>query len=202
MADADMRGDQSLERPQGALKDSSATISYDSLGEGTIRQSGSQLSDNTSFFTNIFDQLWTNDFIARLHYSNDAQTPNAIPELFGNHFEPALSQQVPTSAPIPPLSPFDSLPVSLAQTSAAPAEAVVLETPDGKFFCSQLGCDATYLRVGDCRRHLKKHNGPFFACDQHGCNMEFYRHDKLRAHLKQGHGVIIAAPRRGRRGAN
>jgi hypothetical protein len=83
-----------------------------------------------------------------------------------------------------------------------PIVAVVMEHPDGKFFCSQLGCDAVYLRAGDCRRHLKKHNGPFFHCDQPDCGMYFYRHDKLRAHLKQGHNIVAVAPRRGQRAAN
>jgi hypothetical protein len=83
-----------------------------------------------------------------------------------------------------------------------PIEAVVMQLPDGKFFCSQLGCEAVYPRAGDCRRHLKKHNGPFFPCTEFDCDMEFYRHDKLRAHLKQGHNIVAAAPRRGQRDAN
>ena len=78
-------------------------------------------------------------------------------------------------------------------------EAVVMESPYGGFFCSELGCNATYLRVGDCRRHLKKHNGPFFPCTERGCPMEFYRHDKLRAHMKQGHGITVPVPGNRRR---
>lgn len=100
-----------------------------------------------------------------------------------------------TSAP-------DLLPNNISpQVSHTNEQAVILETTDGKFFCSELGCDATYLRAGDCRRHLKKHNGPFFPCPQRNCDMKFYRHDKLRAHMKQGHGTPVAPPRRGRRGA-
>jgi hypothetical protein len=100
-------------------------------------------------------------------------------------------------AALPDLSIL-SLPLS---EPIKPAEAVVLQLPDGKFFCSQLDCHAVYLRAGDCRRHLKKHNGPFFSCKQPGCDMEFYRHDKLRDHMKQGHNIVVAAPRRGRRAA-
>lgn len=65
--------------------------------------------------------------------------------------------------------------------------ACVMESPDGRFFCSQIGCDASYSRVGDCRRHLKTHNGPFFICRESDCDMQFPRRDKLFAHLKQGH---------------
>lgn len=110
-----------------------------------------------------------------------------------------LFQPVATSRPA--LSDLSALSLPLSEP-IKPAEAVVLQLPNGKFFCSQLGCDTVYPRAGDCRRHLKKHNGPFFHCDQPGCGMEFYRHDKLRAHLKQGHSIAVAAPRRGQRAAN
>ncbi|KAF1361352.1 hypothetical protein EJ07DRAFT_111722 [Lizonia empirigonia] len=83
--------------------------------------------------------------------------------------------------------------------------AVVLKATNGRFFCSDLGCDASYALVGDCRRHPKKHNGPFFYCNQYGCNMKFYRNDKLQDHLKKGHGIAVTAAvsrRRQRRTAN
>lgn len=88
------------------------------------------------------------------------------------------------------------------QAARLPLEAVV--SGNGPFFCSKSGCNATYLRLGDCRRHLKKHNGPYFYCYQYGCNMKFYRNDKLQDHLKKGHGIIItaAASRRHRRSAD
>lgn len=69
--------------------------------------------------------------------------------------------------------------------------AVVIQRNDGLFSCSEPGCDATYSRVGDCRRHVKKHNGPFFNCGQDDCRMRFYRGDKLREHTKNAHGVLI-----------
>ena len=82
--------------------------------------------------------------------------------------------------------------------AAATNIATVQETTDGRFRCSE-GCPTWYGREGDCRCHLKKHNGPFFPCSQRGCDMEFYRHDKLRDHLKQGHGIVVSAPGNKRR---
>ncbi|KZM25695.1 metal ion binding [Ascochyta rabiei] len=87
--------------------------------------------------------------------------------------------------------------VAVGQTSSTEG-AVILVNSDGLFFCSEPGCDTTYLRKGDCQRHLKKHNGPFFPCTQPGCDMTFYRADKQRDHLKQGHDIIVAAPPRRR----
>lgn len=91
-------------------------------------------------------------------------------------------------------------PTTTGQNSTG--DTVVMQRDGGLFFCSQIGCDATYPRKGDCRRHLKKHNGPVLDCLQRGCAMKFYRHDKLRAHMQQGHGITVAAPRRGRRNAH
>lgn len=95
---------------------------------------------------------------------------------------------------IPNVSP----PVA-GQNKSILTEAIVLKTDDGRFICSELDCDASYQRIGDCRRHLKKHNGPFFHCEQRGCGMEFYRHDKLRVHMQQGHGIAILPPGNKRR---
>jgi hypothetical protein len=134
---------------------------------------------------NIYHQPWSvSDTTPR------ALESSTLPSAFN------LIQPVATSQPA--LSDPSALPLPLPEP-IKPAEAVVLQLPDGKFFCSQLGCDAVYLRPGDCRRHLKMHNGPFFPCKQPGCDMEFYRRDKLRDHMKQGHNIVVAAPRRGRR---
>ncbi|KAJ4335585.1 hypothetical protein N0V87_005979 [Didymella glomerata] len=98
---------------------------------------------------------------------------------------------------------FNVDPVVAEQALSILSQAVVLEIGDGRFLCSEPDCNASYQRKGDCQRHLKKHNGPFFYCDQRGCSMEFYRHDKLRAHMQQGHDIAIPPPgnkRRQRRG--
>lgn len=115
-------------------------------------------------------------------------------------FSSGFNLTEPVAASQPALSNLSALSLLLPEP-IRPVGAVVMERPDGKFFCSQLGCDAVYLRPGDCRRHLKMHNGPFFHCDQPRCDMEFYRRDKLRDHLKQRHNIVVSAPPRGRRAA-
>lgn len=94
-------------------------------------------------------------------------------------------------------------PMSSRQTSLK-RQATVQGTSDGRFRCSSEECSSVYLRAGDCRRHLKKHNGPFHPCEQPGCPMVFYRMDKLRAHMSRGHRVpspTRASMHRHRRGA-
>jgi len=49
------------------------------------------------------------------------------------------------------------------------------------------GCPSTFGRPGEYRRHMKKHNGPFFPCTVLHCNKVFYRQDKLNDHLNKGH---------------
>jgi len=49
------------------------------------------------------------------------------------------------------------------------------------------GCTGAFGRREEYRRHMKKHNGPFFPCTQPGCGRMFYREDKLRDHLNKGH---------------
>jgi hypothetical protein len=49
------------------------------------------------------------------------------------------------------------------------------------------GCTDTFGRPGEYRRHMKKHNGPFFPCTHPYCGRMFYRQDKLRDHLNKGH---------------
>jgi len=49
------------------------------------------------------------------------------------------------------------------------------------------GCPGTFGRPGELRRHMKKHNGPFFPCTHANCGKMFYRQDKLRDNLAKGH---------------
>ncbi|KAJ4376999.1 hypothetical protein N0V86_006438 [Didymella sp. IMI 355093] len=139
-------------------------------------------------------------------FSSNVQEADAVhannPAPFGQsglvHDDQAILG-IDTPAPVPAVACPDA-----TLQMYPPLGAVVLQMSDGLYFCSQLGCDAIYSRIGDCRRHLKKHNGPFFYCEQRGCGMKFYRHDKLRAHMQQGHGVAIPPPgnrRRQRRSA-
>lgn len=81
-------------------------------------------------------------------------------------------------------------PVSFQVPFETPSvRAEVFQGSDSRYLCSQVGCDVNYARAGDCRHHLKKHNGPFLCCHVEGCTMRFYRNDKLQAHLRQGHGL-------------
>ena len=49
------------------------------------------------------------------------------------------------------------------------------------------GCTGIFSRREEYRRHMKKHNGPFFPCTHPNCGKMFYRQDKLRDHLAKGH---------------
>jgi hypothetical protein len=64
------------------------------------------------------------------------------------------------------------------------------------------GCPGTFSRVGEYRRHTRKHGNHAYACNQHGCRMTFYRKDKLTSHLWQKHrlGQAPGASARARRG--
>jgi hypothetical protein len=53
--------------------------------------------------------------------------------------------------------------------------------------CTEAGCDQTFRRSGDYRRHMMKHRTPPFRCIMVDCSYTFYRLDKLRDHIKQGH---------------
>lgn len=142
-------------------------------------------------------QSWT-DKIGTSQLSIESEAILSAPEHLNVSFDSSLIQPEPDVE----LSADSGLAqLLLLPDLVKPVGAIVMKLPEGGFFCSQLGCDTIYLRVGDCRRHLKKHNGPFFVCTQHDCSMEFYRHDKLRAHMMQGHNIAVAAPRRGRRSA-
>ena len=128
--------------------------------------------------------------------NNIYNQPQSVSEAIPGAPEPSLFQSglnliQPVAPSQPALSELSALSLPLPGP-IKPAEAVVLQLPDGKFFCSQFGCDAVYLRPGDCRRHLKMHNGPFFPCTEQGCPMIFYRNDKLQDHLTQRHNVINA----------
>ncbi|KAF2028317.1 hypothetical protein EK21DRAFT_113952 [Setomelanomma holmii] len=57
--------------------------------------------------------------------------------------------------------------------------------------CGFPGCNSTFRRVGDCRRHMGKHQAPTFRCITVDCDKTFYRVDKVRDHLRQGHGILL-----------
>jgi len=84
-----------------------------------------------------------------------------IRDASSKHYETSLQKMVPV-APIPTVR-----------------EAAGLQCPQG--------CSGIFRRREEYRRHMKKHNGPFFPCTDPNCSMMFYRQDKLRDHLNKGH---------------
>lgn len=57
--------------------------------------------------------------------------------------------------------------------------------------CTFQGCMKTFRRVGDCRRHMRKHKTPNLRCIDTGCDMRFTRMGKLRDHLREGHKLVL-----------
>ncbi|KAI4621413.1 uncharacterized protein J4E87_006629 [Alternaria ethzedia] len=64
-------------------------------------------------------------------------------------------------------------------------------TVEPRFQCNIDGCTKAYRRVGDCRRHMRKHQAPNLRCVVEGCSMKFDRMDKLRDHVRQGHKMNL-----------
>lgn len=63
--------------------------------------------------------------------------------------------------------------------------------PEARVACDFEGCTKTFRRVGDCRRHKRKHEAPKLRCTVLNCDMRFTRMDKVRDHLCQGHGIKL-----------
>ncbi|EFQ89307.1 hypothetical protein PTNB73_01554 [Pyrenophora teres f. teres] len=58
--------------------------------------------------------------------------------------------------------------------------------------CEHPGCNKEFRRVGDCRRHMRKHNPvKAYSCVVDECRMKFYRLDKLRDHARDGHNIVL-----------
>ncbi|KAI4941661.1 hypothetical protein J4E91_010535 [Alternaria rosae] len=64
-------------------------------------------------------------------------------------------------------------------------------TIEPRFQCNIDGCTKAYRRVGDCRRHMRKHQAPNLRCVVEICDMKFDRMDKLRDHVRQGHKMNL-----------
>jgi hypothetical protein len=87
---------------------------------------------------------------------------------------------------------FDGgLPQVLPQVNATLAGVpVVSATPahSQRVACSFNGCDKTFVRAADCRRHMRNHTGAYdHSCDVNGCGKAFTRADKLRDHKRRRH---------------
>ena len=64
-------------------------------------------------------------------------------------------------------------------------------TVEPRITCNVDGCNRSYRRVGDCRRHMRKHQPPNLRCVVGDCDMKFARMDKLRDHVRQGHKMCL-----------
>jgi len=63
---------------------------------------------------------------------------------------------------------------------------------ENHFTCSVEGCERTFRRPGDFRRHVVRHVPPKFKCIADDCYKLFYRKDKLHEHLEQDHEDVVA----------
>jgi hypothetical protein len=79
-----------------------------------------------------------------------------------------------------------------AEPSGQPAPTVTLSAAqEERFSCTTEGCNKTFGRAGDWRRHMGKHTSPKFKCIMIDCDKTFYRKDKLKAHVRQGHKMDL-----------
>ncbi|KAI4919228.1 hypothetical protein J4E85_009486 [Alternaria conjuncta] len=91
--------------------------------------------------------------------------------------------------------PHVSLPQPRTQVSVAPVIPSIIPSVNNQVQHANAtasrqcpyGCPNTFGRPGEYRRHMKKHNGPFFPCTRPHCGRMFYRQDKLNDHLNKGH---------------
>jgi hypothetical protein len=98
----------------------------------------------------------------------------------------------PFSIPILPQNQVDLASATgphdnLAGPSVPPLPIAAPTTIDQERFACTAGCNKTFGRAGDWRRHMGKHALPKFQCIIIGCDKRFYRKDKLKAHVRQGH---------------
>jgi uncharacterized C2H2 Zn-finger protein len=101
------------------------------------------------------------------------QAPPSV-NSFGHAFSaPALPQLQPSS--------------SISTSNAGPIQ------PSGtNLLACPHGCQSTFGRPSEYRRHMTKHQGRAFNCTQPSCIKSFHRRDKLRDHLRQAHKITQA----------
>lgn len=163
------------------------------LSSNGVTSAWSQPPNDFEFFSDPVtlpsEQLYASpDLNTELVVSSDSSSINQVAAI-----EPSIAvQDVQVPASSQSTSHYNAFARSVPPTSGGQTlldrQATVQDTSDGRFRCSE-GCPTLYIRVGDCRRHLKKHNGPFYHCEQPDCPMTFYRMDKLCAHMSQRHGL-------------
>jgi hypothetical protein len=172
-----------------------------------------------SFNTELFDELPSAMHYTQCMGSNfahnDVQSLSAMP--IGGTFigqpsgyqplEPIYEQQVqfptqvddiimalPSNQPLEPTPPanYSSMVGSqvVAQQDATPEGS---QSSRPRVSCTQPGCDKTFGRPQDFRRHLKTKHAPqdasCYQCMVCGCDYSYPRIDKVREHMQNMHGI-------------
>jgi hypothetical protein len=81
-------------------------------------------------------------------------------------------------------------PTAIDVPQTAPNNALQ-PTRQTRIVCSYNGCNRSYVRAGDCRRHMRTHQPHRLRCVDTDCSMTFYRLDKLRTHAKTRHNINL-----------
>ena len=126
----------------------------------------------------------------------DGFFPQMLPQL--DPFEFITQSSHPTAGlgqAYQPIAPAPDLNAVIQPNIIAPPSRVHAvarrRTVEPRFQCNIDGCTKAYRRVGDCRRHMRKHQAPNLRCVVEGCHMKFDRMDKLRDHVRQGHKMNL-----------
>ena len=112
------------------------------------------------------------------HQYNTALNPSTYPGVLSGYTYPVIAP-----AATNPLAPPNA-----SSGAHVGAQHRIIDT---RIRCTAPGCSKTFRRVGDCRRHMRKHQAPKLICIVEGCDMKFTRLDKVRDHLRQGHKIVL-----------
>jgi hypothetical protein len=140
--------------------------------------------NNLNGFTS-FDALWWDPLD---NFNTNYNAGQLLMSPVHEHFSPTLhNEAMMPNVPNGPVQGFYQ-PPNIDAPPPAPID-YPQQTLQPRTICSYPGCDRSYARPGDCRRHMLKHAaGPSrFRCIFRDCDMGFQRGDKLREHLENGH---------------
>ncbi|KAI4919221.1 hypothetical protein J4E85_009479 [Alternaria conjuncta] len=189
--------DPIIDEAPGTLEDFPVTpvegpYSYFGLYDTVTNSTQGRLLGEASTFVDwpVFDEHLVDPSVGDGFYSQ------MLPQL--DPFEFLTQPSYPTAGlgqafqPIAPAPALNAVvqPNIITPPSRAHA-AARRRTIEPRFHCNIDGCTKAYRRVGDCRRHMRKHQAPNLRCVVEGCHMKFDRMDKLRDHVRQGHKMNL-----------
>jgi hypothetical protein len=90
----------------------------------------------------------------------------------------------PASAAPQPSSALYNPPSAVAIPAQARPQRPQNKQAGNELLTCPKGCEKTFRRAGDFRRHMKKHSPPMYRCPFNGCDRTFYRKDKAFDHSK------------------